>query len=187
MKVGTWPHDEIALRWTAAFNYQRKEIVGAGEAYVIAIDGGQLGALPLDHGISGYPLALEIVFPIGPLAIPVDRKTRKMGRSATSEKFSIRNANGSPVPTTPFVDAKYAGVSAVLAYSCDRDRSPNPSLSAYVVHNPFARVHVPFGVLGRDAEEWYAEPVGTAGLEMDLRKRPPAPVAYTPCQAVPLT
>lgn len=182
-RVGTVPHDEIALRWTAAFkeksdklnDYRRKGIVGEGEAYVIAIYGGQLGALPIDHGISRYPLALETVFPIGPLAIPVDRKTGKIGKAVTSERFSIRNANGSPVPTTPFIDVKYAGVSAILAYS--RDRSPSPSLPAYIVHNPFACVPVPFGVLGRDAEEWYAEPVGTAGLEMDLRKRPPAPAS----------
>lgn len=185
-KVGRVPHDEIALRWTAAFkekwdklkDYQRNQIVAEGDSYVIAIHGGQLGALvtlSLDHGISQYPLALEAVFPIGPLAIPVNRKTGGIGKPVTSARFSIRNANGSPVPTTPFVDPNYAGVSAVLAYS--RDRSSNPSLPAYVVHNPFARVPVPFGVLGRDVEEWYAEPVGTAGLEMDLRKRTAAPVA----------
>lgn len=174
--VGRVPHDEIALRWTAAFkekwkklnDYRRKGIVNEDDAYVIAIHGAQLGIIPLDHGISQYPLALETVFPIGPLAIPVDRVTGKVGKSTTSERFSIWNANGSPVPTTPFIDANYAGVSAVLAYS--RDRASNPSLPAYVVHNPFARVTVPFGVLGRDAEEWHAEPVGTAGLEMELRK-----------------
>ena len=124
-------------------------------------------------GTKGSLPPTETVFPIGPLAIPVDRKTGKIGQAVTSERFSIRNANGSPVPTTPFVEAKYASVSAVLAYSCDR--SPNPSLPVYVVHNPFARVPVPFGVLGCDAEEWYAEPVGTAGFEMDLRKHTLAP------------
>jgi hypothetical protein len=182
-RVGRVPFDEIGLRWTAAFKekwekltaYRRKKIVEEGDAYVIAIHGAQLGAMPLDHGISQYPLALETVFPIGPLAIPVDRETGKFGKSVTSERFSIRNANGSRVPTTPFVNENYAGVSAVLAYS--GDRYSNSSLPAYVVHNPFARVPVPFGVLGRDAEEWYAEPVGTAGLEMDLRKHTPAPVA----------
>ncbi|HME86040.1 MAG TPA: hypothetical protein VKG91_16225 [Roseiarcus sp.] len=142
VRVGRVPHDEIALRWTAAFkekwdklsDYRRKQIVAEGDAYVIAIHGGQLGALPLDHGISRYPLALETVFPIGPLAIPVDRETGKIGKSVTSERFSIQNANGSPVPTTPFVNTNYAGVSAVLAYS--GDRSSNSSLPAYVVHNP---------------------------------------------------
>lgn len=182
-KAGTVPHDEIALRWTAAFkekcdrlnDYRLKGIVGEDDAYVIAIHGGQLAWFPLDHGISQYPLALETVFPIGPLAIPVDVETGKFGKSVTSERFSIRNANGSPVPTTPFVDTNYAGVSAVLAYS--GDHSSNPSLPAYVVHNPLARVPVSFGVLGRDAEEWYADPVGEAGLEMDLRKHTPAAAA----------
>jgi hypothetical protein len=176
------PHDEIALRWTAAFkeksdklnDYQRKGIVGEAEAYVIAIHGGQLGVLPIDHGISRYPLARN-GFPDRSPGDSGWSQNRKNWQVRNIGRFSIRNANGSPVPTTPFVDAKYAGVSAVLAYSCDR--SPNPSLPAYVVHNPFARVLVPFGVLGRDAEEWYAELVGTAGLEMDLLKRLPARAA----------
>jgi type I restriction enzyme S subunit len=181
-RAGTVPHVEIALRWTAAFkekwdklnDYRRKGIVSEEDAYVIAIHGGQLGAMPLDHGISQYPLAVEIVFPIGPLAIPVDSKTGKIGKSVISERFSIRNANGASVPTTPFIDQNYAGVSAVLGYS--KGRCSNPSLSAYVVHNPFANVAVPFGILGRDAEEWHAVPVGTAGLELELRKSVTTPV-----------
>ncbi len=84
-RVTKVPHDEIALRWTAAFKekwdklniYQQKGIVREENAYVIAIHGGQLGSTPIDHGISRYPLALEIVFPIGPLAIPVDQETGK--------------------------------------------------------------------------------------------------------------
>jgi len=176
-RVEDVPHEQIGLRWTAAFKekwekfkeYRQKGIVSDDDAYVIAIHGGQLGMFPLDHGISRYPLALETVFPIGPLAIPIDVETRKLGKPVTSERFFIRKANGSPVPTTPFIDRNYAGISAVLGYSGGAGCS-GPSLPAHVVHNPFATVSVPFGILGKAAEEWSAEP-STDGLEMELRKR----------------
>ena len=179
-RVGTVPHNEIVLRWTAAFKakadklaaYLRQGIVGQTDAYVIAIHGGQLGAIPLDHGVSRYPLALETVFPLGPLAVSINRYTGAVGDAYNTNRFEITNANGAPVATTPFVDPTYVGVSAVLAFS--RDRSAEASLPVYVVHNPLARVRVLFGVLGREAEEWYAEPVGDDGLEMELRKRPSA-------------
>jgi hypothetical protein len=173
--VGTVRHNAIALRWTSAFKekarklekYRRAGIVNETDAYVIAIHGGQLGLLPLDHGVSRFPLALETVFPLGPLAIPVNRYTGEAGKAFNTTRFAIMNANGAPVPTTPFIDPTYVGVSALLAFS--RDQSPSASLPAYVVHNPLGGVRISFGVLGRDAEEWYAEPVGN-GLEMELRK-----------------
>jgi type I restriction enzyme S subunit len=157
-KVGTVPHKEIVLRWTAAFKekwnklnrYRRKGIVCEDDAYVIAIHGGQLGVMPLDHGISSLPLAVETVFPVGPLRVPIDPKTGRPGKWETSPRFSVKNANGSPVPTTPFVDPTYESVSAILAYS--KDRSSNPSLPAYVVHNPYARVTFPLAFSGETAK-----------------------------------
>jgi hypothetical protein len=146
--------------------------VGQSDAYVIAIHGGQLGAIPLDHGVSRYPLALETVFPLGPLAVSINRHTGDVGRAFNTSRFAIKNANNSLVPTTPFIDPTYAGVSAVLAFS--RDRSATASLPVFVVHNPLAHVRVPFGILGREAEEWYAEPIGHDGLEMELHRRPSA-------------
>jgi hypothetical protein len=175
--VGDVPHTDIGLRWTAAFKakwdklceYRKAGIVDKNDAYVIAINGCQLSSIPFDHGASRYPLALETVFPIGPLAFAVNVETGMLGQAAVTQRFSIRNRNGSPVPTTPFIDPTYSGVSAILAFS--RDRSPSPSLSGFIVHNPIACVRVPFGVLGRDCEEWYADPVGTEGVEFDILRR----------------
>jgi hypothetical protein len=184
-REGTVPHDEIALRWTAAFKEKsrklesyREGIVGDDDAYVIAIHGGQLGRIPLECGASRLPLAIETVFPVGPLAIPFDRETQKLGQAEISSRFAIRKANGALVPTTPFVDEAFAGVSALIGFS--RDRSVTPELPLHVVHNPCARVRVPFGVLGRAIEEWYGDPVGTEGREMDLRKYTRPTEAQTP-------
>jgi type I restriction enzyme S subunit len=147
-RVGNVPHDEVLLRWTAAFkekweklqDYQRKGIVGPHDAYVIGISGVQLGSIPMDHGISRLPLVVETVFPVGPLAVILNRETHRIEGSRISERFLIRNANNAAVPTTPFVDPSYAGVSAV--FGCSIDRCADPHLPAYVAHNPLARVRI---------------------------------------------
>jgi hypothetical protein len=127
-KVVDFPHNEILLRWTAAFKekweklgkYRAAGIVGEKDAYVIAINGCQLGALPMHHGISRYPFAVEAVYCVGPIAISIDPNTGKIGKSFVTIRTNIRNANGAPVPTSPFVDPVYAGVSAVIALTKDR-------------------------------------------------------------------
>ncbi len=145
-----------------------KGIVGPDDVYVIAISGVQLGPIPMDHGISHLPLTVETVFPIGPLALVLNKETHRIQGSRVTERFSIRNANGAPVPTTPFVDPAYSAVSAV--FGCSIDCCAEPKLPAYVVHNPFAHAHIPIGVLGITIEEWTAEPTGTPD-EFELTKR----------------
>ena len=168
------PHEQILLRWTAAFKeksekligYRRDGIVSENDAYVIAINGGQLGALTLEHGISRLPYAVETVFPVGPLAFRIDPDTSKISDPRVSTRFAIKNANGAAVPLTPFVDLVFSGVSAVMGYS--GDRSPDPNIPLYVAHNPLARIQVPRGALGSAAQDWWAVPVGSDGEEMDL-------------------
>ncbi|MGY3396466.1 hypothetical protein ACVWW6_009057 [Bradyrhizobium sp. USDA 3311] len=173
-QTGTVPHDQILLRWTAAFKekaeklarYRKDGIVKDGEAYVIAIGGAQLGMMPLDHGISRLPYVVEAVLPVGPLAFAVDHDTGKIGDGHVSERFAIRNANGSPVATTPFVDPAYAHVSAAIGFS--RDRASGPNLPMYAVHNPLAHAKVVRGTFGPTVKEWWGVPVGTTGEFMDL-------------------
>lgn len=175
-KVGTFPHNEILLRWTAAIKekweklgkYRQAGIVRDPDAYVIAVNGCQLGALPLNHGISRFPFAVEAVYCVGPVAVPVNPETGRIGQSFVTEQTRILNANAAPVPTSLFVDPGYAGISAIIA--CSTDRSSSATLPLDIVHNHFARVRVPERILGSDGDEWVADPVGTAGEEIDLRK-----------------
>jgi type I restriction enzyme S subunit len=175
-KVGDFPHNEILLRWTSAFKekweklgkYQEAGIVGEKDAYVIAINGCQLGALPLHHGISRYPFAVEAVYCVGPVAININRNTGQMGKAFVTIRTNIQNANGASVPTSPFVDPTYSGVSAIMALT--KDRSDDAILPIDVIHNHFARVPVANGVLGSTGDEWVTEAVGTAGEEINLRK-----------------
>jgi hypothetical protein len=71
--VGDVPHNEILLRWTASIDEKRKKLAeyrGKGlvrpeDAYVIAVNGGQLGRLPLNEGISQMPYLSKPSIPRG--------------------------------------------------------------------------------------------------------------------------
>jgi hypothetical protein len=182
-KVGSVPHTEVLLRWTAAIKekseklqtYRKNGIVAANDAYVIAVNGCQLGALPLGHGVSQFPYALEAVYPAGPIAIAVDRTTGSFGQPFVSNRPKVDTAKGKPVPTTLFLDQANAGISAVVAYS--RDRSEDPLLPLDVVHNHYASTPIRKQILGPQIEEWVAEPDGQGGIE--VKKLAPADMGAT--------
>jgi type I restriction enzyme S subunit len=117
---------------------------------------------------SGLALKLVCPVPVGPWAYRINPETSRIENQFVTERFSIRNANGFPVNTTPFVDPAYADVSAVMA--CSMDRSNEATLPLDVIHNHVARVRVPERILGSTGDEWMTDPVGTAGEEMDLRR-----------------
>jgi type I restriction enzyme S subunit len=111
-KVGDVPHTEVLLRWTAAIrtkwdklqSYRRKKIVRENDAYVIAINGCQLGAFALQHGVSRYPYAVEAVYALGPVTVPIDRTTGKFGQPFVSTRPAIQTAKGAPVATSLFIN-----------------------------------------------------------------------------------
>lgn len=171
-KVGDVPHTEVLLRWTAAIKekrdklseYRKKGIVNDGDAYIVAVNGCQLGAFAMDRGVSQFPYAVEAVYPAGPISIPVDRATGEFGKPFVLVRPKIENAKGSPVPTTVFLDKANAGVSAVVAFSADR--SEGDILPLDVVHNHFASAPLPTGMLGNSSDEWVTEADGEAGIEV---------------------
>jgi hypothetical protein len=171
-KVGDVPHTEVLLRWTAALkakweklqSYRRKKIVRDKDAYVIAINGCQLGAFALQHGVSRYPYAVEAVYALGPVAVPIDKETGKFGQPFVSLRPAIQTAKGAPVPTSLFIKRSFDSISAIIA--CSMDRSKEPSLPVDVVHNHFASVPVPERILGNAGEEWVTEPDGHDGITL---------------------
>jgi hypothetical protein len=180
--AGNFPHAEILLRWTTALDakwkklaeYRTKGVVGPSDAYVVAINGCQLGRFPETRGITQMPFGVETVFPVGPLAYRINRDTGKLGEGFISERFHIMNANKAAIPTTPFVDPRYSGVSALIG--CAATRCYGKPLDLHVVHNPRAEVPLPLGSLGGHDDEWLATPVDGATDEFELqRARAPVP------------
>jgi type I restriction enzyme S subunit len=174
VKVGDFPHEQLLLRWTTAFDakakkltdYLRKGTVLSTDAYIIAINGCQLGWTPGARGITQLPFGVETVFPVGPLQYKLNPDTTKIEGASISERFVIINQNGKPVATTPFVNPVYAAVSAVIG--CASDRRHGKPLAMHIAHNPLATVAVPRGIYGVDEDEWFATPAPDAPGEFDL-------------------
>jgi len=176
--VGTFPHEQILLRWTTALDakwkklaeYRSKGIVAASDACVIAINGCQLSAFPETRGISQMPFGVETVFPVGPLAYRIDPDTARIREGFISERFHIMNANKVQIPTTSFLNPTYSGVSALIG--CAAERTYGKPLDLHVVHNPRAAVPIPLGTLGGQDDEWFATPIAGVSDEFYLERAP---------------
>jgi hypothetical protein len=162
VSVGSVPNKEILLRWTAAFaekhrkqlHYRQKGLIAAGDAFAIAIDGSQLSKFPHTYGISQKPLALEAVCGVGPIAIPVEPTTAKLGEPFQTSELESENRNKSLVQRGCFYDTQFSGVSAVLGAHCSLEGEPVAPV--HVVHNPLAIVPVSPGILSDGSDEWEA-------------------------------
>jgi type I restriction enzyme S subunit len=162
LQVVTFPHPEILLRWTAAINaksakflgsasgpgYLAKGLVGSDDVCVVAVNGRQLrGLFPTINGISGFPFALEAVFPVGPRQITIDRASLKQTGSGHQHRPLIAKSKGAPVSAEMFLDPAFEGISAVWANDFG-DLSPLGGVpQTVVIHNPLAKNPLPLGVL----------------------------------------
>lgn len=169
---------QILLRWTTALDakwkkgieYRQKGVVKPEDAYVIAIDGSQLGRLPLAHGASRRPYIVEAVFAVGPLAFIFDTETGRLGGTTNTVRFETENRNKALVRTEAFLNPVYAGVSGVI--TCVPPMFSEAILPIQVAYNPLADIALKPGVFGPSAEEWTAELVGTdaEGQDWDLKR-----------------
>ncbi|NTG64712.1 hypothetical protein [Rhizobium rhizogenes] len=157
------PHRETLLRWTTAFaakskkglEYRSKSVVKRDDAYVVAIDGSQLGWFPLTHGASQrMPYVVEATFAVGPLAFRVDEESSRFLGDTTTVSPTVLNRNSASVPTSVFFDPSYSHVSAVIG--CVPPMFCPPELPVQIAYNPLAAVPAEPGLFGRLAEEWGA-------------------------------
>ena len=158
VRVWSLPHEAMLLRWTAALKEKREQLERHRKAgyvqddvpTVIAVNSCRLSWSPEEIGITQLPFAVEAVFPIGPLAVPVNTRTAEFGQSYQSARFSVLSRRGSPVPTDSFLNPDYSGVSALLG--CATCHVSGSSLPLVLVHNPLARNPLPLGSLGAKTE-----------------------------------
>lgn len=154
------PENQMLLRLTAAIETKRvhvekaeaKGIVSSDEGAVICINGRNI-----PHSISDYlpHRIVKAVFPIGNEKIALDRETLEVVDSGFEVRPHITKASGSKVPTTGFLDARLATVSAVIYSRVDCANHPARMGDDFVcVHNPNATHPLPIGFLGRGIEYW---------------------------------
>lgn len=161
------PLDEMLLRWTAAIKekiskfkrYRERAIVAAHDCAVIAVNSCRLSDFVTDdHGVSQLPFAVEAVFPVGPLGIPISKDGKLDGWPTRIPRFSVKNANQSDVPTDCFLNPENSFISAVLGSNRNHLLDGNSRIT--VVHNPLAENPLPTTILGA-TKEFVAEPEGS--------------------------
>jgi hypothetical protein len=163
------PHEAILLRWTAAIKekaekllgnketsgYLKKGIVGAADAYVIAVNGYLLRhpCWPAQLlSASQFPFAVEAVFPVGPIQVRIDLETLKTTTVDHQHRPSIPKPGGRTVPATIFLEPSYKPISAVWAVDIDENVLIGHSCPMAVVHNPGAVNPIPEKLLPAQSE-----------------------------------
>jgi type I restriction enzyme S subunit len=127
--------------------YLEKGVVGPNDRTVVAVNICRLSDRDVDgNGISRLPLAVEAVFPIGPLAVPISRAGKQDGPARNIPRFSVKKQSGREVETFRFLDPIFANVSAVMqAHQKDLHEK---QLVLSTIHNPLAANQLPIGLLG---------------------------------------
>jgi hypothetical protein len=145
-RVKSKPDHQRVLRCTSAIadkkikfgEYVAKGIVQEADCAVIAVNICRLSDWDVDgNGISQLPLALEAVFPVGPLAVPITPQGTLAGAAQHIPRFAVRKTSGIDIQTANFLDPTYGGISAVLQ-GHQKDVYNKP-LVLDVIHNPLAR------------------------------------------------
>jgi type I restriction enzyme S subunit len=158
-KVRTKPDQEMLLRWTSVLkdkrdklkSYVERNIVDQNDCTVIAINSCRLSDFARDDlGVSRLPFAVEAVFPVGPLAVPITQEGQPAGEPGNIPRHTVKKPNEKDIPTGNFLDHGYANVSAIIG--CYQKDMVNGDLLLTVVHNPLARVPLPRGLFGANRE-----------------------------------
>lgn len=143
------PEEKILLRLTNALaekrrkfsTYIEKGIVQKGDSVVVAMN-----VREIPHASFGgtMPYILKALFPFGPLAAAIDRRTGELVDVHYSHRPAIRKANNVDVHTTAFLGDEYSIISGVLHSAVDCANHP-PTMGGefFVVHNPMASHPLP--------------------------------------------
>jgi hypothetical protein len=115
--------EEPLLRWTSVLRDKRNKleadkkrgIIGDKDCTIIAVNACRLHDWsPNGLGISGFPSAVEAVFPIGRVAFPVAMDGQPTGEPANVPRESILRQYSASVRTDNFLNPQYNNVSGLL-------------------------------------------------------------------------
>ncbi len=166
------PHDQILLRYTSVIvdkakrliddgnkkgaksGYLQSGIVGPNDSYVIAINACRLRHGPFSsfEGVSQYPVAVEAVFPVGPLQVNFDSRTTEVVGSGHSVRFHVSKPSGAAVSTHIFLDPNFSRISAIWAMDLNGLSQFGNQQPTALIFNPVAEKPIPRGSLPADTE-----------------------------------
>jgi|SRR5579871_4530481 len=170
--VKTKPDIERVLRCSTVIATKREKmawyrdegVIGADDCAVVALNICKLSEHAFDDsGYSRYPLAMECLFGLGPLAAPIGADG-KIGPLQNTQRISIKNPNGVEITTTAFLEPLFENVSAVI--QGHQDFVPDgDDLLITAIHNPLALTRLPRGLLG-PRKEFVARPAPDATFDL---------------------
>ncbi|KIQ61101.1 hypothetical protein [Pseudomonas fluorescens] len=119
------PHTEINLRWTTAIDQKKGQlkkyinsgIVKADQPYIIAVNSRLLNPFKMTgiNGVSGKPIAVEVLFSVGPVQIQIDRLSGEVVDQFHQHRpFLDKPGTESKVESDSFHNPDNARISAVL-------------------------------------------------------------------------
>lgn len=145
VRVRSKPDQERVLRCTSCISdkqqkfkdYLEKEIVGSRDITIIAVNICRLSDFDIDGcGISQFPLAMEALFPIGPIAVPITREGKQAGPAINVPRLTVEKVTGAKISTANFLNPEFTNVSAVVqAHQKDMHER---DLVLALIHNPLA-------------------------------------------------
>ncbi len=152
------PDDQIKLRLQSALvsklekyrSYRLKGWIESGDGYLVALNAARV---PWVHLESTVPRIVASVFPIGVEVVHLDNETLQAVGLTYQYQASVPKKSGKTVPTTPFLNDDYKGISGILYSHADAyNRPPNTGGDFVLVHNPLADVQLAEGLIKRGRE-----------------------------------
>lgn len=159
--VRSVPDEQIKLRLLHAFDekfkkfkkYQEKNLVCDTEPCIVAINAAQVPSARLDN--DDVPRIVSSLLPFGSPVITVSRETLEVIDSSYAYQGHVVKTSGTQIPTTSFLNSKYADISAVIYSNVDVLNIPdNLGNGMLLFHNPLARNPLPLGFLQCGVEYW---------------------------------
>lgn len=154
------PVDEVILRLRHAIeekkkkyvSYVEKGIVASNDIYIIGINSKRIRTIIPEPEL---PCIVKSVYPFGNLAVAIDKNTLQIVDSRHEHRDKIQKKKGGNISTSIFLDAEYAGISAVLYSSVDCANKPRTFGGDFVlVHNSVASNQLDVGTFQFGKEYW---------------------------------
>jgi hypothetical protein len=168
------PVDKILLRFTGAMSAKLKkrhhdllmQRIKPTDGYILAINS---RAMPTSAWMGGeIPFVLKACFPIGNLALLIDKETGERGEAFYESQSQVEKANKSPVATGLLLDPEYSCFSAVIhsTVNCTSTQCPVGADFDFI-RNPLAEIAIPSGVL-QWAQHWEFNDHALHRIDRDL-------------------
>ncbi len=148
-QVRTVPFTAINLRWTAAVaektrklrGYLESGVVKADQPYVIAVNTRLLNPYIMTglNGVSGKPVAVEVLFSVGPIQIQIDRTTGDIVDQFHQHRPLLdKPGTENKVQSDTFLNEHNSCVSAVLGLDLLEQVALGGLHPSALVYNPLA-------------------------------------------------